>query len=124
MMTVTARSRAIPAERRRCNYNKLIQILKPHIQLERHGCSFHSLRCCSSSRLPASVCSSGGRSEAGTMWCLALCQLRWLLGLELSKPFAISAAFASLGQWRVITAARVGARPALLAIGYAACKPS
>jgi hypothetical protein len=39
------------------------------------------------------------------------------LGLELSKPFAISSAFASLRQWRIITAAAltlVGA----LAVGY------
>lgn len=39
------------------------------------------------------------------------------LGLELSKPFAISSAFVSLRQWRVVTAAAL-ALVGLLAIGY------
>jgi uncharacterized membrane protein len=48
---------------------------------------------------------------------LGLLSVAMALGLELSKPFAISSAFASLRQWRVITAAAltlVGA----LAVGY------
>ena len=39
------------------------------------------------------------------------------LGLELSNPFAISSAFASLRQWRVITAASL-TLVGLLAVGY------
>ena len=39
------------------------------------------------------------------------------LGLELSKPFAISSAFASLTQWRVVTAAALTV-VGLLAAGY------
>ena len=83
---------------------------------ELRDCSSHSRRCCSSSRVPASGCCSHGRSGASTAL-LGARSVAMAIGLEISKPFAIWNALASLRRWRVMTAAAL-AFVGTLAVAY------
>jgi hypothetical protein len=118
MKDVTTRLRAPPSEYFGCNNNKILAASPSH--------PARTTRLLVSAAAALLVISSAGfgmlfawrvGSQHDTL--LGALSVAMACGLELSKPFAISSAFASLRQWRVITAA------ALTLVGaLAACKPN
>src|SRR6202795_2345333 len=104
MTDVTTRIRSIPDEKVRCNNNKTLAASTSHPA--RTTAMLVSL---ASALLVIASAGFGmlfawqvGSKHDAVLGSLSVAMA---LGLEISKPFAISGAFASLRQWRVITAA-------------------
>src|ERR1700736_6797364 len=116
MTNVTTRLRSTPVERSGCNNNKNLRSSASQ--------SAPSTRLLVATAATLLVIASGGFGmlfawQLGSKHDAVLGSLSvaMALGLDLSKPFAISSAFASLRQWRIITAAALTV-VGLLAAGY------
>jgi hypothetical protein len=116
MSDVTTRLRATPSENFGWNNNKSLRPSTSH--------SARTTRLLVSAGAALLVIASAGFGilfawQVGSKHdaVLGALSVAMALGLELSKPFAISSAFASLRQWRVITAAAL-ALVGALAVGY------
>src|ERR1700674_4445325 len=116
MQDVTTRLRSTPSENFGCNNNKNLRPSTSH--------PARTTRLLVSTAAALLVIASAGFGmlfawQVGSKHdaVLGALSVAMALGLEITKPFAISGAFASLRQWHIITAAAL-ALVGVLAIGY------